>query len=161
MLCISLAVGDRILDCLERLQLTEFINLANQSALFSMVNNPNGSEFTVLAPTNEAFESMSDLVDSIDLETFVGHHLIGRSVTELDLEFDQRFQSLANTTLHSTTVVFGDRVLHKYSPGYFNKNNPGNLIRYTMVILIHNPCTIRWLFLLGRGHNKCCCLIMF
>lgn len=116
------------------LGLTEFNDFASTSDIFLMFLNTS-NKFTVFAPTNAAFEAMRRELEALDLNIVVGHHIIGgRTLQESNLGFNLRFMTLSNTTLHSTTVVYGDRSL-LYNPQYSKHFNPSDLIRYTTVSL--------------------------
>lgn len=122
------------MDCLVLLGLTEFVSIVNQSQFFPLMSGNDTSisgEFTVFAPTNAAFAIGNP--DLVDLNTLVGHHLIDGTVKESDLVFNKQFITLAGTTLHSTTVVFGDRSLYQYNPQYAQNNHQSALVRYSFV----------------------------
>lgn len=127
---VSLAVGDSVLDCLERLGLTETLALLEESDFANHTNF--GQMFTLFAPTNAAIEAVRDELDMMNSAVVVGNHIVGRALKEEDLTFNQRFQTLANLTIHSTTVVFGHRTLYNYNPHY-GSNSQSNSIRYTTV----------------------------
>lgn len=122
------------MECLNILGLTDFIDTINQGGLLPLFNESSGLEFTLFAPTNEAFEAMGgQLPNNIDVDLLVGHHVVVDIVEEEDLAQNQRFMTFANTTLHSTTVVFADRSLYQYNPSYSRNNHHSSLIRYTNV----------------------------
>ena len=132
------ADGEDLLECLAILQLSGFVNFTSSSDLFSTFLNTSGdSQFTIFVPTNAAFEAMreelEDAETEVSLDTLVGHHIIPDSeLKESDLGFNLRFNTLANTTLHTAVVVYGDRTL-VYNPQYSNRYHSSNLVRYTTV----------------------------
>jgi hypothetical protein len=133
----TIADGEDIFECLRTLQLTEFIDFLISSDTFAMLlNTSDDSQFTIFAPTNAAFEAMRSELEAsqIPLDTLAGHYIIPDSrLMESDLGFNMRFNTLSNTTLHTTVVQYADRTL-QYNPSYSTSHH-SNLIRYTNVSL--------------------------
>lgn len=121
-------------QCLELLGLTEFLALIRESDFINQTDFGQTSS-TLFAPTNAAIEAVRDELDQMDSTMIVGNHVVGRALKEDDLIFNQRFQTIVNLTIHSTEVVFGDRTLLQYSPGYWRKSNSyqSHGIRYSFV----------------------------
>ena len=132
-ICFPSAVGDTVLDCLEQLGLTEFLTLLNESD-FTSQNILGQMPFTLFAPTNAAIEAVRDDINFLDPTMLVGNHIVGQALKQEELGFDRRFLTLSNLTIHSTTVVFGDLSLYRYSPNYRSSTLQPN-IRYSVVSL--------------------------
>ena len=132
----------------------------NESSFFPLFNESSDNEFTVFAPTDAAFAAQRDEfedIDSdtlIDADTLVGHHIIDEKLRDIDLVFDKRFQTLSNTTVHTTTVVFADRSLYQFNPQYSSNNHPSSLIRYTNVSLFLFFVVVVIIFFWGGGGGE-------
>ena len=126
------ATGESVMECLIRLNLTEFIDYVVLSDLLPIFVNVNesGLELTVFVPTNAAFEAVRGELDDVDPDVLVRNHIVEGTIDESDLVFDQRFQTLQNTSLHSTTVVFADQSYLQYNQHYSSRNRG---IRYIHV----------------------------
>ncbi len=118
-----------MLDCLNILNLTTFVDVFNQSD-FSPLLTIGHIEFTVFAPTNAAFEDVLNEMGEVDLNILAGNHLLAGTMKESDIVFNGRFLTLANMTLHSTTVVYADQ---RSCQTNSQNNNPSSSIRYTNV----------------------------
>ena len=129
--CTCVVVGLNVLDCLEVLGLTEYLAVIDDSEFMQTLLNNTGFEFTLFAPTNAAFENMLEAVGG-NPDLLVGHHLVEGVVKVSDLVYDQRFMSYFNTTLHSTTVVYGTRTLYQYNYQHA-KDHSNSMITYTNV----------------------------
>lgn len=122
------------MDCLELLNLTTFIGFVNESIFLPLIgSNSSDVEFTVFAPTNAAFDAIQDQLEDVNITALIGNHILEGTVMESDLLFDKRFTTMNDLTVHSTTVVFGDRTLYVHNPLYSQYNDPSNLVRYTTV----------------------------
>lgn len=110
--------------------LTHFVSLVTESEYFDLLNATGDPlrEYTIFAPTDKAFEEAGDL--DADLNVVVGNHIYDGTVKESDLHFNRRFNTLANTTIHSTTVVFGDH--YAFQSGLVQYGY-GNMVRYSYV----------------------------
>lgn len=114
------------------LGLTDFLAVINDSDLMQSLLNNTDFVFTLFAPTNAAFQAMLEPAEEINQDLLVGHHLVEGIVKVSDLVFDQRFMSFFNTTLHSTTVVYGDKTLYQYNYQHA-KDHSNSMITYTNV----------------------------
>ena len=120
------AVADSLLECLEIQNLTSFISYLNQSTYLELLNTT-GETLTVFAPTNAAFAAMRDQLIGMNPNTLVGNHIVNATILSTQLRSTMRFQTVAQTTLHSTAVVFYD--LSYTNPHYLNYYHQSNLAR--------------------------------
>ena len=92
-------------------------------SIFTDLLNSTNAVLTLFAPTNESFDDI-DLL-SVDPDMLVGNHLVRGTLKEADLMNNRRFTTLAETQLHSTTVVFSTYspvIRHQsYHTGYYTQ----------------------------------------
>ena len=110
--------------------MTEFIAILDNSDFVNQTDF--GEMFTLFVPTNAAIEAINNELDLLDPNMIVGNHVVGRALKETDLTFNQRFRTIVNLTIHSTTVVFGHQTLYNYNPQR-SYNSPSNSVHYTNV----------------------------
>ena len=122
------AVAGSLLECLEIQNLTSFINYLNQSTYFELLNTT-GATLTVFAPTNAAFAAMSNQLLGVNPEMLVGNHIVNATILSTQLRSMMRFQTIAQTTLHSAVVVFYDNTFLYNNPHYLNYYHQSNLVR--------------------------------
>ena len=122
------AVADSLLECLEIQNLTSFISYLNQSTYLELLNTT-GETLTVFAPTNAAFAAMSDQLIGMNPNTLVGNHIVNATILSTQLRSMMRFETVAQTTLHSTAVVFHDTSFLHTNPHYLNYYHQSNLVR--------------------------------
>ena len=95
---------DSVLDCLVDLGLTSLLTeVANAPELLKSLSDLD-AEYTIFGPTNEAFESLSDL-DRLSSRDVLGGHVVNRTIFSSRLRqgqiltpFDEKY------ALHVTTV---------------------------------------------------------
>ena len=100
---------DSVLDCLVDLGLTSFLaELGNAPELLATLSftseDDDAASFTLFAPSNEAFNALSDL-DRMSSQELLGGHIVNRTIFSSRLRggyiltpFDEQFY------LHVTTV---------------------------------------------------------
>ena len=107
-----LAVADTLLECLQIHGLTSFSTFLMLSNFFDLLNETE-SRVTVFAPTDAAFDGQnSDVIDALNnspdpgtTNYLIGFHIVNGTVRFNDILKRTRFDNLAGSLLHGTTVL--------------------------------------------------------
>ena len=136
------AVADTLLECLELHGLNTFTTMVLLSR-FDTLLNTTGSQVTVFAPTDEAFErqivevteALSNAPDGTANE-LIGFHIVNRTVNFTKILTRMRYDNLAGSLLHGATVS-----QFTLNPGYStNPYNPYQTPFFTEVSLDDTHC---------------------
>ena len=139
--CLPAACGDTLLECLQIQGLDEFISYLNQTNYFDLLNT-SGSQLTVFAPTNAAFQQARAMglifrpTDTfVNVSMLVGNHIVQGNITHRDLEKTgvRIYTNVEGILLHRVSVSFDDYSYVSYNPGYSYYGSPGTSLKTTIV----------------------------
>ncbi len=109
------AFGNVVDNAIKRYELTTLVDLVVQQDLAETLSNPE-AEFTVFAPTNDAFDEISETLAGLDdeqvTETLL-YHVLGAIVLAGDLEESQRVETLND----------GEEILVEFADGVVTIND--------------------------------------